>query len=556
MDFSLSRLFLKIFTQEEKIKLAGFNFLNFIFNALDIGFLGILLWIINFYANPKSISFQIPFIDQSSNPHSLNLLGIFLVLFISKNILGYYLTLKRDQFFFTISTRISEQNLSQYLHQDYSSYVMEDSSIQIRRINHEPIEFITYILMNIQEVITQSLTIFFTLIGIILYKPFLFLGLFVLLLPPLILVNYISRKKLHDLRKGIKLFSEKSIQTLREALDSFIVSNIDGKKMFFKNRYLPFQKELNGFIALQQSLQGLPIRFLEIFAVFGYFILQWIFSWAKSTAANPILDTGILLTASYKIIPGIVRIMNSSSQIKTYQFTIEDLSKQNFGKPEDEVISKSHLESIELRDLDFQYGNQIILKKLSFTLESGNFLVITGRSGTGKTTLINLILGFLNPEKGHILFNQVITQSETRKRFWPQIAYIKQEPFIIQDTLEKNIILSEKKTDPFRLKKIIEFCELQDFIQKLDQGLETLIMENGKNLSGGQKQRIMLARALYRDFDLLILDEALSEIDEESSRIILNNLKTLCLGGKMILFITHNPKHFDFGHKFMKLNDQ
>jgi len=554
MGLSRVIFFQKIFTRDEKKKLIGFNIFNLLVNALDIGFLGLLLWIINFYSKPKP--YKISLGHWVLENQSSSLLIFFVLLFILKNFLGFLHLERRNKFFFSIATRISKESLLEYLHQEFSRFIEEDSSIQIRKISQEPIEFITYILMNVQEVITQIITIFFTLAGIAWYNSKLFLGLFLLLLPPLILLNYFSRKKLQHLRKGIKISSEKSLQTLREALDSFIISNIQNKRIFFQNRYLPYQKELNGYLALNQSLQGLPTRFLEVFAVLGYGVLQWILTLYKPTEVNLILETGIFLTASYKIIPGIVKIMNSLSQLKTYSFTIEDLSPKNARKGYTPYSEKKPLQRISFREVNFQFEKKPILVNQSFEIEKGNFLVLTGKSGSGKTTLVNLILGLLSEDKGEIYFNKEKSNAENRKEYWPSMAYVNQDSFIFQDTISKNIILSDEVQDPKSFENLVQIPFMQEFIGQLENGLETQVWENGKNLSGGQKQRIMLARALYRDFDLLILDEAFSELDEGSGLTILNNLKELTKKDKMILFITHNPNYFRFGDKLINLNNQ
>jgi ABC-type multidrug transport system fused ATPase/permease subunit len=555
MNRSLTDLFLKILSREEKFQLIGINIINLLINALDILFLAILLWILNFYSQPKTNHFLIPYTSLVIQNQSLTLLWVFLFLFIIKNTLGYFSLERRNAYFFSLATRISDENLKAYLNQKYDQYIEEDSSIPVRKISQEPIEFITYILINVQEIISQVIIIFLSILGILFYNPGLFLGLFLILLPPLIILTYTSRRRLFKLRKGIKESSEKSIQTLREALDSFITSNISDKKKFFQNRYLPFQKELNGYIALQQSLQGLPIRFLEVFAVLGYSLMLWIFSVSKTHGANLLLDTGIFLTASYKIIPGVVKMMNCISQIKTYSFTIKDLSSsKSLIEPKNPLIPKK-LTSLSFQNIYFKFGSQPVLKNLSFEIQSGNFIVLTGKSGSGKSTLINLILGFLSQNEGNIYFNEEKLDSEKRRDYWHSIAYVNQEPFIIQDTLAKNISLSDDIPTQDILEKIIQTCELKDFIHPLKKGLETMVLENGKNLSGGQKQRLMIARALYGDFDLLILDEALSEVDEGSSTQILKNLKELSHKGKMILFITHNPNYFGLGDVLINLNE-
>jgi len=224
----------------------------------------------------------------------------------------------------------------------------------------------------------------------------------------------------------------------------------------------------------------------------------------------------------------VVKILNSTGQIKTYEFTLNDLQRD---KEITEHIDTPvpAISSIRFDKINFSYRHNQVLSNLFFSLLPGDFIGISGPSGFGKTTIVNLLLGFIEQDNGAIFINHTETNAADRQLFWDRIAYCKQQPFFINDTLLKNIILTDDLPDEERLADVLAFCGLDKLICQYPEGKNKLITENGKNISGGQKQRLMLARALYHDFDLLILDEPFSELDEVAEKTLLLKLKLIAL---------------------------
>ena len=266
-----------------------------------------------------------------------------------------------------------------------------------------------------------------------------------------------------------------------------------------------------------------------------------------------IITIGVFIGASYKIIPGIVKILNGLGQIHAYNFTVEDLLKETKKGRANNAISYSQINSIGCDQAGFSFGDKHVLNNFNLDILPGDFIGVSGTSGEGKTTVLNLLLGFLDPEKGLITINGLPADKITRQAGWKRIAYVKQQAFFIHDTILKNVILSDDTPDSQRLNEALRISGLDLLVQQLPDGLSEVIRENGKNLSGGQRQRIVLARALYKDFDLLILDEPFSELDECSESEILKELQAMAESGKMILFITHDLNGLSFCNKQISL---
>ena len=548
------QLVLSILNHKEKVKF-GLNIIfDLLIGVLDIVFLGLLLIVINFYSTNQ---FPVtPFLQQSLfNKNSLLLISLFLGLYGLKNWLGYRITQSQNSFFYDVASRLSRQNMLDYLKDDYFKFVNIDSSVYTRKISQQPIEFSNYILTNIQQIISQSILIFFTIVGILFYHPSLFISLFVLLMPPVILSGYYIKRRLTDVRTNSKLTSQLTLQYLKESLSGYIESNVYDKNIFFTDRYYRYQKQLNGYIATQQTLQGLPSRLIEIFAVLGFLILIAINKYFSGNHGVGLLDIGVFMAASYKIIPGVVKILNSTGQIKTYEFTLNDLQRDKKSTVNAAAIPTSGISEIQFDRIEFSYRHNQVLNNFSLHLLPGDFVGITGSSGLGKTTIVNLLLGFLEQDNGTISINSIETNSSDRQRFWDRIAYCKQQSFFINDSILKNITLTEDVYDSSRLENVLSFCGVDNMLGQYPEGINKLITENGKNISGGQKQRLMLARALYHDFDLLILDEPFSELDDVAEKTLLIKLKLLAQKGKMIIMITHNKSSLSFCNKLISLND-
>lgn len=484
--------------------------------------------------------------------HPLQDVAIIVLLFIGKNLAAYILGKFKFEFVYRVAARISENNLLQYLEGNYHDYTQKDSSVHIRRVSQQPVEFSHYVLAGFQQLFSEAIMVLFVVAAIIYYDAVLFGLLCLVLLPPLAGVAWYVKRKTSTVRRNIKTSSEQALQHLKEALAGFVESNIYATHDFFTERYADKQKQLNRHLASLQTMQVLPGRLMETFAVIGLVTLL-VLSQYTSPEFIDNLTIGAFLVAAYKIIPGMVKVVNLSSQVRTYSFAAENLAKE---KTEKNSTDKSErLTSIAVNDLSFSFADKKILQHFNFDLKQGEIAGMTAFSGRGKTTFINLLLGFLEPASGDISFNNNAVNATQRKSYWKNISYVKQQPFLLHDTVLTNITLSAEGHDEQRLEYALKVSGLKPLINTWDDGLETLITESGKNISGGQRQRIAFARALYKNADVLILDEPFNELDEAAIEQMLQQLQILSQQKKIILLITHDKKTLSFCTKVTSLDE-
>ena len=551
----LKHIFL-ILTPSEKRQFWIQVVLNIFISIADIATLAFLLLVINFYINkpdPTSIGF-LP--EWMLSPGSATLIAVFFILFSIKNFLGIVISNSQYKFIGLVALRISKQKLDNYQHGSFHEFVNIDSSEHIRKIAFQPFEFSQHILSGIQQILIQSVLILLTITAILLYNAGLFLLLLLILLPPVTFVFFYIRKRLAASKKNIQLSNERSFQYLLDALKGYVEGNIYQRNDFFFKRFSSARQVFSNYLFDSLSVQTMPSRIIETFAVLGLFILIVIAKWSDVNDSSTLITIGAFMAAAYKIIPGIVKIINAAGQMRSHGFPLSELDSA--GKGTKDIYSLSELQSIEalqLKDLSFQYGDVQVLKDFSLSVVKGDFVGVTGKSGKGKTTILNLMLGFIPPAKGEIFINNKLIASNAIRNYWPQISYVRQQPFFIHDSILRNITLLEADHDKLQLEAALHMSGLTEFIKQSPDGLNKMINENGKNISGGQQQRIAIARALYKNAELILLDEPFNELDDASTILLAQHFKDMAAGGKTVIMITHDSKCLSFCNKIISLDE-
>ncbi len=549
----LTKQILQVLTKQERRHLFLISICGILINLIDIASLACLLVIVNIYAG--NMRYAIPFSEPQIFVDATTLWPIIalLALFLIKNAIGFFLHRAQYRYVYRVASRKSAINLLRYFEGSYPDQVNTDSAVWIRRISQQPVEFAHYMLSGLQQVITETVLIVFAIIAILWFNAKLFFLLLLVLLPAVFLVTWFTRRRLRTVRMQVKTAGDTALQYLKEGLQGYVESNTYQRNQFFTDRYAGYQDQLNGYLAELQVIQGAPSRLMELFAVAGLFILVWLTRAQTGVLHADVITIGAFMAAAYKIIPGMVRILNATAQMKTYAFTLNDLM-QSGDKQKETVkqITTEPLRHISIEQLCFSHAGKRTIQHFNMDMLTGELVGIAGSSGKGKTTLINLLLGFLDADSGNIAFNHCITTAGQRRANWAQIAYVKQQPFLLHDTIRTNICLSQTAEDPERLQKIMKMTGLD----KMEEGrkvLDKLVAENGKNISGGQRQRIALARALYKKANLLILDEPFSELDEAATVLLLDHLKEEAATGKIILLVTHDSRSRNWCNKMISL---
>ena len=322
--------------------------------------------------------------------------------------------------------------------------------------------------------------------------------------------------------------------------------------------------------ALRLNLYSvLPKNIIEVVLISFIVLIISINVASDGEIARTLTILGIFAASTIRIAPLVSQIQANINSLVFGQNSIMRLSEimQNHGtnidlsfgdlkrKDSDQNIKKASFSSLHLENISYKYPNSDIysLQNIHLTIEKGDFIGLIGPSGAGKTTLVDVILGFLKPSKGSLKLNDSDAHTDIIK--WRSYcAYLPQEIFLIDGSLEENITFNRKKVNSDHLAEALKLSKLESLVKELPEGLDTNLGDKGIRLSGGQKQRVAIARSIYNKRDILILDESTSALDSSTEEEVIKELLTL-RNEKTIISIAHRVSTLKACNKIYKVND-
>ena len=556
---TIMRPLLLLLTQDEKRKGVGIVALM-IFNALlDFFSLASFLPLIFLLVSPdfltsnyfiSSIYRQLAFSSPASFIIAISI-GV-LIFTLIKNMVGLWITRSKANFSFSIGSHLSSRMLSQYLEMDYLKFTQSDFTKELNRIANLPIAFANNIIMPLASLLSEGL-VFLILLGCVVVYDLKIFALIITILAPVGLLYRIQR---NQLKKNSADLKEKYPLTLKHALQSvegLIDIKASGKESFFKTRFDQISQRLAKTFVRDHTTQSGATRLTEVIAAF---IICSIIIYSVVTDQNyqqKLLLLGIYAGASFRMIPSINRILNSVLQIKSHEYLFDELKIISHQPAHDyePVAPLPPVKTIELLKVTFRYPNgTLVLNNASLIIHKGEKIALVGKSGTGKTTLLLLLLQFLKSQSGEIRLDGEEIGSKNPKAWRRIFGYVPQNPYLLDGTIAENIAfgLPAEDIDPKKIEQLVKQLDLKEMIQSLPEGLSTFIGEKGIKLSGGQRQRIAIARALYANAEVLLFDEITNQLDAKSEQEILRTLEKVALQNKTIIMITHHDhllKHFN-----------
>ena len=381
---------------------------------------------------------------------------------------------------------------------------------------------------------------------------------------------YIYKKKLYFLGKDLTFFTSNFLKKLLETFGNMKFIKIRKLESFILPDTFFFQKKRLNVYFLQGIIASIPRLVLEVFAVSSLCFTIYFYINSSITIDKLIPLLSFIALSVIRMVPAVSvinqNLNNIISSIYSVEIVLNYLNSKNeksFNfKKTDPVNTKERINKINFKDVSYKYKSKdasFEITNLNINLKQKDILGVIGKSGGGKTTFADLLLGLLKPDKGEILFNDKNMEHIDASLF--NISYVPQTVNLIDETLNKNISFGSdiNKLDMSKMEKAINDADLKQLKEKLNKNN---IGEDGIEISGGQRQRIGIARALYNNPSLLVLDEPTSELDYSSEGIIMENLKkqeidiivliahrlnTLEICNKLIIF--ENGKVLDFGLK-------
>lgn len=520
---------------------------------------------INYYKSLVNINFF-------SKLNDLNLFSIILASFIFILLLRYI---------FTIITELLFIKVSRYIEIKINDLIIE------KRFNDPWIEVLlsqnksfTKTLMSDISIFTSqgiipSLNIIKNFLIILIMVTYLFLikgvVIFFLLIICLLIcfLFYTKSKKIFlTTSSNYNLITESRYGFIDELVNGIREIKLYNLKSFYKNRYLNNENLFTKLEIVKKLISTLPKVILEFLLILSTVIII-ILNYDTLDEIFPFLT--LIFFISFRSLPIIVSTISmiSSLQINQSQINlvvtsldkIKDISKnkvftENLNSKNLVNFKKQDL-ILEIKNISFSYGvNNRIFSGLNFTFKQGNIYALLGENGSGKSTLADLLIGLLKPTTGAIFFNG-ININDFEDNWFLKVGYLSQNFFLFNETIKKNITLSSEENNFKKdlYEQSINTVQLDDYINNLPALDNTEVLDHGKNLSGGQKQKIALARLLYKNTDVILLDEATSFLDRDSTKEICEVMQRI-KKQKIIIIITHSDEVVKYCDKVIKINNQ
>ena len=398
----------------------------------------------------------------------------------------------------------------------------------------------------VSNAVTGMIKDFFTavgLVGVVFYRNWQ-LALIAMLVFPLAAFPFV--------RFGRKLrkVSRKSLQTmayintfLQETIFGHRIVKAFGMESYESRRFAEANNRYFRYLMKKVKVRALSTPVMELLAYVGIGSFIWIGGYyvieGKMTPGE-FFSFMTALAMLYDPLRGLSKVnllIQEGIAAAKRVFEILDQTPEVKDSPGAKELPPFSRE-IEYRDVYFRYGDEMVLKGISFKVRKGEKVALVGSSGAGKTTIINLLPRFYDVIKGAILIDGVDIREVTLRSLRSQIGVVTQQTLLFNDTVRNNIAYGRPDIPQEEVEKVAKAADAHDFIMKLPQGYDTIIGEQGVLLSGGQRQRISIARALLKDAPILILDEATSSLDTESEREVQQALDRL-MENRTVLVIAH-----------------
>ncbi len=487
----------------------------------------------------------LPFDDfqlQGSAPLLFSL-GIVVCLLLLKNSLSMYIIFKQYKFSASVQASISEGLFATYLGKSYIDLTKFNSSELIRNTIQETNKLNESVIIPSFLLITDFMLVLTIGCFLLFTEPLSSMILFIVMGTLYGTSSVFFGKKLTAWGKERFVIDGTRMRLVQEGLGSFVDIKLRSLVKSYLNRYRKTNDNSARYSYLLNANQQVPRHLLEVLIFVSLLIVIFADIKLAGYGSKEILRVlGLFAISSYKLLPTLSRITNAIQTIRFYKpsmdvfMEIAESVQDTHRTPEPALGFSSE---ISVQNVSLSFDGKSILKEINFTINRGETIGIIGKSGSGKTTLAHCIMGLIKPTRGQIAKDKIDIQTDMAG--WMKlIGYVPQTVFLLDDTIQNNITLNfdSEPVDIDNLKLAIEQAGLTDWINSLPNGFESQVGERGNKISGGQLQRIGIARALYRNPEILVLDEATSALDGNTEKQFLETIETL-KNGKTILFITH-----------------
>lgn len=449
------------------------------------------------------------------------------------------------RFVFSLQLSLSRRLFEGYLHQPYAFHLQRNSAQTIRNVVSETSQFSHVVTIPGMTLLSEGLVLIGVCGLLLVVEPVGalvvmatvgFAGYVFYRLTRMRLLRWGEARQHHE---GMRL------QHLQQGLGGVKETKLLGRESQFLGQYVTHDAAVARVAQRQLILQALPRLWLELLGVVGLSALILTLLKQGRPVDSLVPTLGLFAAAAFRLMPSVNKVLTSIQSLRYAQPVIRvltnELASMKSVQQEGGLDVIAFERALELENVCYTYpgATSAALKNISLTIPQGRAVGIIGGSGAGKTTLIDVILGLLTPDQGTVRVDGKDIQ--TNLRGWQnQIGYVPQNIYLIDDTLRSNIAfgIAPHQINDSAVWSALRAAQLEEFGKQLPDGLETFVGERGVRLSGGQRQRIGIARALYHDPGVLVLDEATNALDKVTEQGVMDAVRALH-GKKTVLIVAH-----------------
>lgn len=540
-----------IFPVKERWYFLGLFFLSLINTVLEFFGVSLILPLVNMLVEaPEKLQQHWWFsllqkIFNISNPNDVMLVVVLLIIavYILKNLYAIFMSIVHGVFLARNRINTSAKLLHNYMCKPYTFHLQHNTAEIVRNINHD-VSTAYGLVQNIMTLVMDGLIMILLVAYLISVDPPLTIAIVIGLTIYSVLYFLIVRKKMRAAGKESRTISVRMIKAIHQSVGGIKEVKVMGREQYFVDTYAS-----NGeaYIKNQKKYilySGIPRHLIEILCVGGVLGLVAFKIATDPNNLNSIVGSlSAFAVASIKLLPSVNNVnsiingmsyklpsLDAVCEILAEDPDIIHLSQNEGTKRDVNSTSEDSRKDIILRDISFTYPEteSPVLHDVNLTIQKGTSVGIMGVTGAGKTTLVDIILGLLNPQEGTVCYGDMNIY-ENYGEWQKHIGYIPQNIYLTDESIRDNVALGvyEEDIDDAQVWKALEDAQLADFVRGLKDGLDTVIGERGVRISGGQRQRIGIARALYYNPDILFFDEATAALDTETERAVMASVNRL-----------------------------
>ena len=457
------------------------------------------------------------------------------ILFAFKNSYLLLINYVLHKFIYNKYTKLSIQLLSKYIEMPYINHLETNSSFLQRNVNTEVFWLFANILVPGITLLTELIIVIAVALALLYINPagtlILMLGFAVILTS----MMFAIKKKMDALGLISQTHFGEMIKSVDQSLGGIKVTKVSGTQKFFLDVYRSNIEKYSQNTAKLKNISQWPRYFVEVIIVFSVVFSAFFMTQVGSTVDINLSILSFFGMAAIRLMPSFNRITSAYTNIRYYSASLniifDEIGMPSLTRKNKNQSSKIPFnKEIAFKNISFNYpgASKHSINDLSFIIKKGESVAFIGRSGSGKTTIVDLLCGLLKVNNGKILVDGKDI-SNNFIEFRKLISYVPQNIFLLDDSIRNNIAYGviPEDIDDNLVKQSSKLAMIDDYIEDLELGYETMIGENGVKMSGGQRQRLGIARALYHKPEILILDEGTAALDNKAQEYITNSINSL-----------------------------